>query len=73
MELYKGFGMAPDGSSVLGDPGTVLVVDDAELERVSVEQANVVVGSSVRVHWLAVRGMWCVEWILDGCGKWNSY
>ncbi len=39
--------------------GSVLVIDDAQLERVSVALANVVVGGSVRVHWLAMRGMWC--------------
>jgi hypothetical protein len=52
-----------------GDLSSVLVVDDAQNERVRVVQANVVVGSSVRVHWLAMRGMLCVEWFLDGCGK----
>ncbi len=38
--------------------GCVLVVDDAQLERIGVVQANDIVGSSVRVHWLAMRGMW---------------
>ncbi len=52
-----------------GDLSRVLVVDDKQLKRVSVVRANVVVGSSVRVHWLAMRGMLCVEWFLDGCGK----
>jgi hypothetical protein len=43
-----------------GDLGRVLVVDDAQLERVSVVRASFVVGScSVRVHWLAVwSGFW---------------
>ncbi len=73
--------VAFNGARMGGDLGRVLVVDDAQLERVSVVLANVVfVGSSsssVRVHWLAMRGhgyVWCfVEWLLDGCGKWNSY
>ncbi len=73
MEPYEGFGVALDDASMLGHPGSVLVVDDAQLERVSVVRANVVVGSSVRVHWLAMLGM-CVGGVfLDGCGKWNSY
>jgi hypothetical protein len=38
--------------------GCVLVVDDAQLEHVGVMRANVVVGGGVRVHWLAMRGIW---------------
>jgi hypothetical protein len=64
VERYEGFGMAPDGARVLGNHGSVLMVDDAQLERVSVVRANVVVGSSVRVHWLAMRGM-LVEWLVE--------
>jgi hypothetical protein len=40
--------------------GCIFVVDYVQLERVSVVQTTVVVGSSVRVHWLAMRGM-CVN------------
>ncbi len=72
MELYAGFGMAQDGLRVLGDPGSVLVVDGVQLERVELVRADDVGGGGC-VHWLAMHGMWCVEWFLDGCGKWNSY
>jgi hypothetical protein len=43
--------------------GCIFVVDNAQLERVSVVQTTVVVGSSVRVHWLAMRGM-CVSGVV---------
>jgi hypothetical protein len=45
------------------DLGGVLVVDDAQLERVGVVQANVVVGCSVLFHWLAMRGVWSGFWM----------
>jgi hypothetical protein len=38
--LYEGLGMAPDGASVIGDPGSVLVVDDTQLERVELVRAD---------------------------------
>jgi hypothetical protein len=34
------------------------MIDDTQLEHVSVVRANCVVGICVRVHWLAMRGMW---------------
>jgi hypothetical protein len=55
------------------DLASVLVVDDAQLEQVSVVRLNVVVSSSVRVHWLAMSGMCVGGVVLDGYGKWNSY
>ncbi len=70
--LYVNLGVEPNefalvafnGARMGGNLGRVLVVDDAQLERVSVVQASVVVGSSsVRVHLLAVRGM---------CGVWSG-
>ena len=57
-----------------GDLGCILVVDHAQLERVSVVRASVVV---VRVHWLAMRGMcdaasaWSGFWM--AVVMWNSY
>ncbi len=68
--------VAFNGASMGGDLGRVLVVDDAQLERVSVVLANVVfVGSSsssVRVHWLAMRGMcgasWSGFWMAEASG-----
>jgi hypothetical protein len=59
--------VAADGArvTVLGDPGSVLVVDDAQFERVSVVRAKFGVGSSVRVNWLAMRGM-CVGGVVFG-------
>ncbi len=68
--LYVNLGVEPNefalvafnGARMGGDLGRVLVVDDAQLERVSVVQASVVVGSS-SVRWLAVLGM---------CGAWSG-
>jgi hypothetical protein len=56
--------VAFNGARMGCDLGRVLVYDDAQLERVSVVRASVVVGSSMRVHWLAMRGM---------CGAWNGF
>jgi hypothetical protein len=48
--------MAFNGARIGRDLGGVLVVDAVQLERVGVVRANGVVGGSVSVHWLAMRG-----------------
>ncbi len=56
--LRLDLGLEPFNGARMGrDLGCVVAVDDAQLERVGVVRANGVVGSSVRVHGLAMRGM----------------
>jgi hypothetical protein len=54
-----------DGARVLGDPGSVLVVDDAQLERVEIVQTDDVGGRGC-VHWLAMHGVVYSTSILQG-------
>ncbi len=58
VEPHEGFGVVPDSARVVGDPGSVLVLNDAQLERVGLVRADVF-GGSACVHWLAMRGASC--------------
>ncbi len=64
--------MAFNGARMGRYLGCVLVVDDTQLERVSVVRGNVFVGVvCASIGWLCVV---CeVKWFLDGCGKWNLF
>jgi hypothetical protein len=66
--------VAFNGARMSRDLGYVLVVDDAQLECVSLLRANVVLLAvfCASIGWLCVVCV-LVEWFLDGCGKWNSY
>ncbi len=63
VELDEGFGVAPDGAPVVGDLGSVLVLNNTQLERVGLVRADVV-GGGACVRLLAMRGVWSVSgWV----------
>ncbi len=72
VEPHEGVSVAVDGTRVLGDPVSVLVLNNAQLEHVGMVQANVVVVVCVSIGWLCVV---CGGVVLDGCGnlKWNLF
>ncbi len=51
------------------DLGGVLVLDDAQLERVGLVRADDVGGGSVLVHWLVMRGVWSGFWMAVASGS----
>ncbi len=67
VELYEVFGMVQDGARVLGNPGSVLVVDDAQLERVELVQAD-----DAMMSRLAAAGV-SICWLRVVCGVWSGF
>ncbi len=54
---HEGFGVVPDGARMVGYPGSVLVLNEAQFERVGLVQAEVVCCSAC-VYWFAMHGVW---------------
>jgi hypothetical protein len=67
VEIDEGFGVAPDGSRVVGDLGSVLVLNNTQLERIGLVLADVVRGGAY-VQFFGYA--WCVEcfWMAAASG-----